>query len=53
MKEATNGSVLREVSCNEGDEQRQGHHHEEWQACDPGHLSYVWDKDVQDRQELR
>ena len=49
----SNASILREVPCQEGDEGRQGHNHEEWQAGNPGYMSSVWYQDVQDREELK
>ena len=35
------------------DERPQKHNHEEWEAGDSGDMSYVWDEDVQDREELK
>ncbi len=37
----------------EGNEGCQGHYYEEWQAGNSGCMSRVWDKDVQDREELK
>jgi len=34
----------------EGDEESQGDHHEEWQTRYSGRVSDVWHQDVQDRQ---
>jgi hypothetical protein len=41
------------MSRDQGNEKRQGDDHEEWQAGDPGYLPHLWNKNVQDRQELR
>jgi hypothetical protein len=45
-EEVNDGSILHEVSHQEGDEESQGHHHEEWQACHSGDLSYLRYQDV-------
>ena len=44
------GSVLCEVPDQEGDEQRLGHHDEEWPACHSGCLPSLFHKDVPHRQ---
>jgi hypothetical protein len=36
----------------EGNEERQSHHHEEWQASYPGRLPYLRHQDVQNRQVI-
>ena len=50
---SSNASILREVPCQEGDEGRQGHNHEEWQAGNPGCVPGMWYQDVQNREELK
>ena len=49
----SDASLLCEVPFQKGNERRQGHNHEEWQAGDPGRMPYLWDQDVQDREELK
>ncbi len=44
-----NASILHEMPFQEGNERRQGYHHEERPAGDSGCVPVVWDKDVQDR----
>ena len=41
------------MQSQEGNERRQEHNHEEWQAGDPGCMSDMWNQDVQDREELK
>jgi hypothetical protein len=48
----SNASILYEMSQDEGDEEYQGDNHEESQASNPRSVPCVWNKDVQDRQEL-
>ena len=48
-----NASILYEMPDQERNEGCQGHHYEEWQAGNSGCMSRVWDKDVQDREELK
>jgi hypothetical protein len=43
---------LYEVPGQEGNEERQGHNHEEWQASYPGSMQFVRHQDVQDREGL-
>jgi len=45
-----NGSLLRQVPCQEGDEGRQGHNHEERKTGNPGRMSNLWYEDVQNRE---
>ena len=52
-QEVQDASILYEVSRQKGNEGRQGNNHEEWKAGNPGCVSHMWDKDVQDRKELR
>jgi len=47
-----NASILCEVPHQEGNERRQGYHHEEWQAGDSRRVPCMRDQDVQNRQEL-
>ncbi len=51
--EVNHASILREVQNQKRNEGCQGHHYEEWQAGNSGCMSRVWDKDVQDREELK
>ena len=46
-------SILYEMPDQEGNEGCQEHNHEEWKASNPGCLSRMWDKDVQDREGLK
>ncbi len=48
-----NASILYEMPHQAGNEGCQGDNHEEWSAGNTGGLSRVWDKDVQDREELK
>jgi hypothetical protein len=41
--------LLCKVPHQEGNEERQGHHHEEWPPRHPGRLSVLRHQDVQDR----
>jgi hypothetical protein len=45
-----NGGLLRKVQGEERNEECYGDDHEERQARHHGHLLYMWDEDVQDRQ---
>jgi len=45
-------SLLHEMPCQERDEGSKVHHHEEWQASDPGDVPYMRDQDVPDWEEL-
>ena len=47
-----NASILYEMSFQERNQGCQGHNHEEWQAGNPGNMSGMWHKDVQNRLEL-
>ena len=40
------------MSCQEGNEGRQGYNDEEWQTSDPGFVPGMWDQDVQNWEEL-
>ena len=51
-KGGAHASLLCEVSIQKGDERRQGHQNEEWQAGDPRHLPDLRDEDVQDWESL-
>ena len=44
--------LLREVPCQEGNERRQKHHHEERQAGNSGRMPDLWHENVQNRQGL-
>ncbi len=48
----TDASILCEMPHQKGDEGPQGNNYEEWQAGDPGHMSYMWHENVQNRKEL-
>ena len=48
-----NASILYEVPCQKGNERRQGHNDEEWQAGDPGCVPHMRNQDVPNREELR
>ncbi len=45
-------SILCEMPIQKRNERRQEYNHEKWQASDSGCLPDMWDKDVQDREEL-
>jgi hypothetical protein len=42
-KEVFDASILYEMPDQEGNEERQGHNHEEWQAGNSGCLPGMWD----------
>ena len=44
----SNGSILREVSGQKGNERPKENNHEEWEASDPGGLPGLRNEDVQD-----
>ena len=41
------------MQSQKGNEGCQGHYYEEWQVGNSGCMSRMWDKDVQNREELR
>ncbi len=45
-------SILCEMPIKKRNERRQEYNHEKRQASDSGRLPDMWDKDVQDREEL-
>ena len=51
-EEVNDGSILHEVSHQEGDEVSEGDHHEKWQAGHPGNLPDLRHQDVPHWQEL-
>ena len=49
---SSGASILCEVPCQQGNERRQKHHHEEWQAGSSGRMPDLWHQNVQNRQGL-
>jgi hypothetical protein len=52
-EEVNDGSILHEVSHQEGDEDAQGHYDEKWQTGHPGNLSDLRHQNVPHRQKLK
>jgi hypothetical protein len=50
IRRCFHAGLLCKVPHQEGNEERQGHHHEEWPPRHPGRLPRLWHQDVQDRQ---